>query len=287
MQLILWLMSMLPTQLAVKESDFRTAEQTPFCQRMAKQETGLRLLRSAVRDSKLLLELEHGVIGAITLSDSVLRVFMDEPGRDRFHYDAFPVEQGKLIDWQGSGDYRVGEYRVLVEDYQVQIFYGDRLVWTLSDIFFETDSMVKAGLLTPPIVAAADDDADEEEEEETVATGEYPWSYTFNGHTDRVPKGPTAIRMTVTLHGCEHVYGLPERATSFQLPDAKYRLYNLDVFEYAEDSPLGLYGTVPMLMAPKREATLALLWNNPSETWVDMKSEGQDKKVLARNQLNL
>jgi hypothetical protein len=28
-----------------------------------------------------------------------------------------------------------------------------------------------------------------------------------------------------------------------------YRLFNLDVFEYLHESPFGLYGSIPMLMA--------------------------------------
>ena len=39
-----------------------------------------------------------------------------------------------------------------------------------------------------------------------------------------------------------------------------YRLYNLDVFEYLEDSPFGLYGAIPLMLAHKPGLTLGAFW---------------------------
>ncbi|KAA0711416.1 Calpain-1 catalytic subunit [Triplophysa tibetana] len=50
-----------------------------------------------------------------------------------------------------------------------------------------------------------------------------------------------------------------------------YRLYNLDVFAYEIDSRLGLYGSVPLLLAHKPERTLGVFWLNASETLIDIK----------------
>lgn len=39
-----------------------------------------------------------------------------------------------------------------------------------------------------------------------------------------------------------------------------YRLYNLDVFEYLHESPFGLYGSIPMMVAHKAGLTTGVLW---------------------------
>ena len=39
-----------------------------------------------------------------------------------------------------------------------------------------------------------------------------------------------------------------------------YRLYNLDVFEYLDESPFGLYGSIPMMLAHKLGLTTGVLW---------------------------
>jgi alpha 1,3-glucosidase len=132
-----------------------------------------------------------------------------------------------------------------------------------------------------------------EYEKDAPAAGE-SWSETFNSHTDSRPKGPTALAFDVAFPGAHHVYGIPERATSLSLRDTKngdgaavsepYRLYNLDVFEYLHESPFGLYGSIPMLVAHSAgggggglfggkkagPVTSAVYFNNPTEAYVDV-----------------
>lgn len=43
------------------------------------------------------------------------------------------------------------------------------------------------------------------------------WSETFLQFTDAKPRGPQAMSLDISFPGFEHVYGLPERATSFAL----------------------------------------------------------------------
>ncbi len=78
----------------------------------------------------------------------------------------------------------------------------------------------------------------------------------FGGHTDTNPKGPSALSVDVAFEGASHVYGLPEHATSLSLKRTAgegaaysdpYRLFNLDVFEHDLDTPMALYGSVPVL----------------------------------------
>ncbi|XP_026181839.1 neutral alpha-glucosidase C [Mastacembelus armatus] len=86
--------------------------------------------------------------------------------------------------------------------------------------------------------------------------------------------GPSSIGADLCLQGFSHVYGLPEHADSLQLRDTRdgepYRLYNLDVYAYGLYSRLGLYGSVPLLVAHKPDRTLGIFWLNASETFVNV-----------------
>ena len=39
-----------------------------------------------------------------------------------------------------------------------------------------------------------------------------------------------------------------------------HRLYNLDVFEHAADSPFGLYGSIPFMLAHKPGLSVGAFW---------------------------
>lgn len=115
------------------------------------------------------------------------------------------------------------------------------------------------------------------------------WEESFKTWTDPKPNGPESIALDVTFHGFSHVYGIPEHASSFALKETRggegaydepYRLYNTDVFEYALDSPTSLYGAVPFMIAHKKNHSVGIFWNNPSETWIDIvKSKSNSIKV--------
>jgi len=106
------------------------------------------------------------------------------------------------------------------------------------------------------------------------------WDESFNGHADSKKNGPEAIAFDVTFPGSKHLYGLPERAENLSLPatagssvvSEPYRLYNLDVFEYLDKSPFGLYGSIPMLMAHKKGRTVGVFWLNAAEMYVDVEA---------------
>ena len=85
--------------------------------------------------------------------------------------------------------------------------------------------------------------------------------------------------------GSDHVYGIPEHATSMSLKTTTtdtaidgdkphfsepYRLYTLDVFEYELDSSAALYGTIPVMLGHRKGATAGVFWFNPTETFVDV-----------------
>ena len=106
------------------------------------------------------------------------------------------------------------------------------------------------------------------------------WAESFKTHHDSKPRGPEAISFDVSFSGFDHVYGIPERATSLSLKPTRdsngtalsepYRLYNLDVFEYLAESPFGLYGSIPLLLAQRAGQTAGVFWLNSAEMYVDV-----------------
>ncbi|KAL1759917.1 glycoside hydrolase family 31 protein [Schizophyllum commune] len=105
------------------------------------------------------------------------------------------------------------------------------------------------------------------------------WDERFGGHTDTKPKGPEAISLDISFPHHPTIYGIPQHATALALAttvgeDAKYsdpfRLYNADVFEYLADSPMSLYGSIPVMYAHSAESTVGVFNAVGSETWVDV-----------------
>ncbi|GJQ09314.1 hypothetical protein GpartN1_g1105.t1 [Galdieria partita] len=102
-----------------------------------------------------------------------------------------------------------------------------------------------------------------------------------HGHVDQKKRGLEAVAMDITFPLGEHFYGLAERAADLSLSFTKeslygsvysepYRFYNLDVFEYETQKPLGLYGSIPLLYALGEKSTSGCLWLNAAETFVDI-----------------
>ena len=106
------------------------------------------------------------------------------------------------------------------------------------------------------------------------------WSENFKTHHDSKPRGPEAVSWDLSFHGVDHVYGIPQRATSLSLQPTRdvngtvlsepYRLYNLDVFEYLSESPFGLYGSIPLLWGHRQGQTTGVFWLNAAEMYVDV-----------------
>lgn len=47
-------------------------------------------------------------------------------------------------------------------------------------------------------------------------------------------------------------------------------MYNADVFEYELNSPMTLYGAVPLMQAHRKDSTVGVFWLNAAETWIDI-----------------
>ena len=115
------------------------------------------------------------------------------------------------------------------------------------------------------------------------------WEESHGGHTDHKAKGPAAIGLDMTFLNVQHVYGIPEHASSFSLKNTiqmsggasadyrePYRLFNLDVFEYELNEPMALYGAVPYIAGHTVDGQFStgVLWLNAAETYVDISSSG-------------
>ncbi|KAI1266540.1 glycoside hydrolase family 31 protein [Xylariaceae sp. FL1019] len=116
------------------------------------------------------------------------------------------------------------------------------------------------------------------------------WEESFGGNKDSKPRGPESVALDITFFGYEHVYGVPEHAGSLSLKETRggdgahsepYRLYNSDVFEYILDSPMTLYGAIPLMQAQRKDSTVAVFWLNAAETWIDVIKSKESKNPLA------
>ncbi|OLY85633.1 putative glucan 1,3-alpha-glucosidase [Smittium mucronatum] len=88
----------------------------------------------------------------------------------------------------------------------------------------------------------------------------------FNKWTDKRPRGPQSFGTDISFPGSSNLgedgmYSEP------------YRLYNLDVFEHLDDSPMALYGSIPFLISHSTKGTAGVFWLSSSETWVDVTRE--------------
>lgn len=119
------------------------------------------------------------------------------------------------------------------------------------------------------------------------------WEEQFRSHTDTRPRGPQSITFDVSFYGADFVYGLPEHgSTSLALrptrgPGAEesepYRLFNLDVFEYLHESPFGLYGSIPFMIAHGDGPSSGFFWLNAAEMQIDVLAPGWDGASSTEN----
>ena len=118
------------------------------------------------------------------------------------------------------------------------------------------------------------------------------WDESFGGNTDTKPRGPESVALDITFPGYEHVFGIPEHTGPLSLRETRghaegdftdpYRMYNSDVFEYILNSPMTLYGAIPLMQAHKKDSTVAVFWLNAAETWVDItKSKNKNPGALS------
>ncbi|XP_077674957.1 neutral alpha-glucosidase C isoform X3 [Eretmochelys imbricata] len=113
------------------------------------------------------------------------------------------------------------------------------------------------------------------------------WQEEFGSFLDIKANGPTSVGLDFSLHGCEHVYGIPEHAETLLLKntsdDDAYRLFNLDVYGHKIYDKMGIYGSVPFLLAHKPDRTSGIFWLNSSETLVEINTKAVMEHVPSRS----
>ncbi|XP_034349953.1 neutral alpha-glucosidase C isoform X1 [Arvicanthis niloticus] len=112
------------------------------------------------------------------------------------------------------------------------------------------------------------------------------WEEKYGKFVDVKANGPSSVGLDFSLHGFEHLYGIPQHAESHQLKNTKdgdaYRLYNLDVYGYQVHDKMGIYGSVPYLLAHKQGRTVGIFWLNASETLVEINTEPEVEYTLTQ-----
>ncbi|XP_037249368.1 neutral alpha-glucosidase C isoform X2 [Falco rusticolus] len=103
------------------------------------------------------------------------------------------------------------------------------------------------------------------------------WQEKFGSFLDVKAHGPSSVGTDFSLHGFDHVYGIPQHTEALLLKNTSdgdaYRLYNLDIFGHKIHDKIGIYGSVPLLLAHKPNRTAGIFWLNSSETLVDISTK--------------
>jgi alpha 1,3-glucosidase len=278
---------------AVKQSDFKTCSQSPFCDRQTAF-AKLADLNSAPSVSLLSIDFQDGFITG-RLDSSFVFNFTLFQNSVRFQL----AEQDPL-----HARYSVADYALLnlppkitfsknVDSKQITVAFGNNsLIIQKSPFSFEffsnnvpVSSFNQRGYFNYEKYREKTDD----EPSAQTPVSEIDrlkdrlkanlWSEQFQSHFSDIKKGPSSIGFDIQFPGSSNVYGIPEHASGFSLKPTRggnaiykepYRLYNLDVFEYELDNPMALYGSVPFLMSHKRQYSTAVLWLNAAEMWVDI-----------------
>ena len=105
----------------------------------------------------------------------------------------------------------------------------------------------------------------------------------WRGFTDPIKNGPTSVAMDIEFHRPGvRMSGLPSHTLPLTLKQTvgvsdPIRFFNTDVNHYDDDSVMSMYGSVPLLFAHAVGGCDGVFWCNPSETWVDITTDGRSK----------
>lgn len=139
------------------------------------------------------------------------------------------VKEKKIVDYTEAG-------HAIYEDGSIEgeTAEMESEVTTEGDTIPSTEDQANKSSIEEPV---SDDKEDE--------TGY--WEEYFGGKTDSKPYGPQSVGADITFHGVAGLYGIPQHSSSFKLQTTlggsytdPYRLFNLDVFEFATNKPAAL-----------------------------------------------
>ncbi|XP_058913999.1 neutral alpha-glucosidase C isoform X1 [Kogia breviceps] len=191
-------------------------------------------------------------------------------------------DTGSLVLANGKGDLKC---HITANPFKIDLVAEEEVVMSinsLGQLYFEQ-------LQIPPKQSTATKENEEDTSDNTTQENQEElglWEEKFRNFVDVKDNGPASIGLDFSLHGFEHVYGIPQHAESHQLKNTSdgdaYRLYNLDVYGYKIHDKMGIYGSVPYLLAHKLGRTLGIFWLNASETLVEINTEPAVKYALTQ-----
>ncbi|KDP24259.1 hypothetical protein JCGZ_26689 [Jatropha curcas] len=291
------------TVLSWKKDEFRNCNQTPFCKRARSHKPGSCSLVAhdvGISDGDLIAKLlpessdqgEEDKIKPLIMclsiyQDGIMRLKIDEdlsmdPPKRRFQVPDVILpefEKNKLwlqrlstetIDGDASPSsvvYLSDGYEAVLRHSPFEVYVREKKSNHHRVVSFNSHQLFDFEQLKPK--KEGDD-----------------WEERFRGHTDRRPYGPQSISFDVSFYGADFLSGIPEHATSLALRPTRgpgvefsepYRLFNLDVFEYLHESPFGLYGSIPFMIAHgKTGKSSGFFWLNAAEMQIDVLGDGWD-----------
>lgn len=303
---------------SVRHSEFKTCSQSGFCKR--NRELAGNAASSEAKSSPYTLDpkslhFDNGLLTGIVIKDigtqeavrlpisvafleiGAVRVSIDEERRQnedvmlRHGSQAQKRRYSEAEKWALSGNLTLCKQSVLVEDElpmhgltRVRHGNNDQLQTVIYhsplSIDIERNGRLEVQLNTRGFLNLEHWREHGARAESLDSNKDTWWEESFGGTTDSKPRGPESVGLDVSFPAYQHVYGIPEHASSLSLKvttgvgegaySEPYRLYNTDVFEYELDSPMTLYGSIPFMQAHRTDSTAGVLWLNGAETWVDI-----------------
>lgn len=256
--LYLFLALFIHRSVQVDQSKFNTCAQTSFCPRLRENtpgnlfvsgydNLGNLLVNDGSKEHILRLQLVDGkVIFVNVRRNDVIHSVMEDflPKRSHSSLTLMQPMSSKELHYYVTENYVV---KVQIQPVSISIIKGDSIRVHMDSIILSQGSKKSEPLNS------------EEEQEEDVVKEESDFVH---------------ARLHFDSDGV--LYGIPEHTGHLALKETTegepYRLYNLDVFEYELDSTMALYGSIPYLISHCSKGTIGVFWNNPSETWVDIKA---------------
>eukprot|EP00238_Polyblepharides_amylifera_P013121 CAMPEP_0196574498 /NCGR_PEP_ID=MMETSP1081-20130531/4193_1 /TAXON_ID=36882 /ORGANISM="Pyramimonas amylifera, Strain CCMP720" /LENGTH=898 /DNA_ID=CAMNT_0041892527 /DNA_START=50 /DNA_END=2743 /DNA_ORIENTATION=+ len=275
---IIWIL-VLPHVAAFKASDFKTCDQNPFCKRNRARspgETTYSVSNGFTLERNSAVALLNDVsnknqfkVSFSWIKSGSVRMHMSEIHSARYEVKDILVEQLPLLEVPWDSIQPEGPFTRLIKGHIHVFIHHEPFAFRLFNGREEVFSFNDRALLH----------YEEIRSREEGDSGDL-WEAKFKGFTDHMRAGPQSIMFDASFPGAQALFGIPEHATSFALKPTQgdnlnlepYRLYNLDVFEYVEESPFGLYGSIPMLLAHGAGASgaVGLFWLNAAEMYVDV-----------------
>lgn len=290
--------------IAVDKNNFKRCDQSSFCRRCRKVQPDqspyaldlntLKTYKSYITVELKNTENNHEFLFQLeAVKDNLFHITIDEKSPLRPRYKVQDALKGALVfdtlkvDSKTDKEIVVssGPNKAVVNGspFKIDFYNGDKLVVSANAKGLMKFEHLRTKPSAPPPPAEGEGENNNNEVKDDEDPGE--WEENFKGHHDSKPYGPEAIAMDFSFPQASVLFGIPEHADSFSLKSTvgsePYRLYNLDVFEYELNSPMALYGAVPVIYGHGAERSVGVYWQNAAETWVDIYNTNTEKNVMS------